>query len=141
MLRKYYAPRIDVTISYEHILPELETDKGKRSYIPDVYIESFNHKEKVINICDVEINGLIHYKNKSQYSKNRLRRETILKYFNEEYKDSSYPDYRIIFSYIVFQRDDFLYNKFDFFREIFEDNFLEGKVYPPSDSYEKYLLR
>lgn len=140
MLRKYFAPKLDLTISYEHELPQLETERGERVYIPDIYVEYINHDKKVINISDCEINGLIHYKNKNQYSKNRLRRETILKYF-KDYKDRNFPDYKIIFSYIVFQRDDFLYNKFDFFREIFEDNFMEGKVYPPFDAYEKYLLR
>lgn len=130
MLRKFYQTKIDLVISYEHPLPQLLTaDNGPRSYIPDIYIEYLNNGDNKIHISDIEINGAVHYKNKKQYSKNKLRRETIINYFDRDYKDNKYPEYKIIFSYLVFNVDDFLYNKFDFFKEIFEEKFMNGGHY------------
>lgn len=140
MLRKFFEKRLVISVEYEQPLPELITDKGPRTYQPDIYIEYTSHGDKTIYIADVEIQGPIHFKNKTQYFKNKLRRETIIKYFNNEYSDKTNPTYNIIFSYIVFRPEDFLYFKFDFFKEIFEDNFIHGGIYPTVDAYEKYIL-
>lgn len=136
MIRISY-PKLHVT--YEHLLPPLYTEKGTRTYQPDIYIESLPDKlNKIIYIADIEINGLVHYKNKTQYIKNKIRRETITDYFNNWYK---YQDYKIIFSYIVFKPDEFLYFKFDYFKEIFENMFfINGGVWPTKDLYEEHLL-
>ncbi len=118
-----------MVIEYEHVLPTILTDAGPRSYIADIYVEYVSDKEKTIYIGILEISGGIHFKNKKQYSKNKLRRESLVNYFNNDYNDNKNPEYKIIFSYIIFQPDDFLYNKFDFFREIFEDKFMNGGHY------------
>lgn len=130
----------DLVIEYEHELPELITDAGPRTYIPDIFVQYISHDGKTIYISDIEINGKIHYKNKHHYQRNKIRRETILNYFTNSYSDKSYPEYKIKFSYITFDTEDFLYNRFDFFQEIFEDKFIHSGIYPTTSAYEKYLL-
>lgn len=129
--------KLDLVISYEHPLPTIFTDSGPRNYIPDIYLEYIDNSDKTIYISDIELNGGVHYKNKIQYNKNKIRREAILNYFNNIY---NYLDYKVVFSYIVFNTEDFLFQKFDYFFDIFNIKFLSSGIYPEVDVYEKYLL-
>jgi hypothetical protein len=122
---------ITYTLEYEYPdLPDMITSKGLRHYYPDIYIESRDHSHSTIRICDIEINGGIHYKNRERILKNILRRDTICNYF-ANYKDKIDKDYKIIFAYIVFRDEDFLYNRLeDFHFKEFEYYFNNGGRYP-----------
>ena len=136
LIRKYFN-RINLSgfgdnkFEYEYPdLPQMNTSKGYRHYFPDIYIEMTDHTNQTIRICDIEINGGIHYKNRERIIKNILRRDTICNYF-DNYKDQVYKDYKIIFSYIVFRDEDFLYNRLeDFHFKEFEYYFTNGGRYP-----------
>ena len=136
MIGKFYG--CEINYEFEE-LPIISTQHGDRKYQPDIWISDINHKKKEIYLCDAEISGGIHFKNKTQYNKNKLRREAITNYFNN-YSDMTYPDYEVIFSYLVFLPDDFLYNKIDYFFEIFERYFSNGGVFPSTDLYEEIFL-
>ena len=128
MIKKFYHH--EVTFEYENF-PVINTSLGDRKYQPDIWITDIDHKNKRIYLNITEINGLIHSASKHQLNKTRLRRESITEYF-KSYKDKCYPNYDIIFSYIVFEVDEFLYNKIDYFLEIFERYFSNGGVFPSS---------
>jgi hypothetical protein len=136
---KKYLDCDDVDFEYKG-LPVLSTANGDRKYQPDIWASFINHKKKEIYLSCIEIAGGIHFKNKVQYLKNKLRRETIVDYFARDYKNYEYPKYQVFFSYCTFQPDDFLYNKIDFFLDIIQEKFINGGIYPPRDLYEEIFL-
>lgn len=141
LLRKYCGNGID--IRYERELPPLAIDGGKgiRTYQQDILVKFIDTKNEKVHIADIEINGGIHYKNKERYRKNKLRRETIWNYYNSLYRETGHENYKIVLGYIVFEPDEFLYNKFDYFFNIFNDKFMNGGIHPEVDAYEKYFLK
>jgi hypothetical protein len=126
MIKRFY--HYDVEFEYDG-LPILKTSMGDRKYQPDIWVSDTDHKKKKIYLGIVEIDGKIHAASKHQLSKTKLRRESITDYFIT-YSDRINPDYEVIFSYTVFEPDDFLYNKIDYFLETFENNFRHSKHHP-----------
>jgi len=137
-INKHYNNKIEVNYEYDG-LPVLGTEDDPRHYIPDIFFFLINKSDKKIHVCVTEINGGVHYKSKHQYNKTRFKRESITDYF-ENYIDERYENYPIVFSYITFIPDDFLYNKLDYFLDIFEDKFFNGGHFPTVDLFEKYIL-
>lgn len=108
-------------------LPDLGTESSPRHYIPDIYCYYRNKVDKRFQVSVIEIDGLIHKASKHQYNKTKWRREAITDYFKTM---KTYENRPLIFSYLQFEPDDFLYNKLDFFMDIFEDKFNNGGNYP-----------
>ena len=129
---------MDLTYEYDG-LPPMGTVDNPRHYKPDIFCLLFNNIDKKINIADIEINGKIHTASKHQYYKTKWRRENITDYFSN-YTDERYKNYPIVFSYIVFEPEEFLYNKLDYFINIFEDKFFNGGHFPKKDCYEMNFL-
>ena len=126
-IQKRY-PKIEISYEYDG-LPNLGTVDDPRHYKPDIFCFYRNNRKKIIQVCDIEIDGLIHKASKHQYNKTKWRRESITDYFIN-YTDKTYDNFPIVFSYISFEPDDFLYNKLDYFLNIFEDKFNNGGSYP-----------
>lgn len=123
-------------------------DDDSRQYQPDIFLEGLDKKNKIRYVSVTEINGGVHYRNKNSHKKNKLRRRLITKYFQNDYKfdlkntgvHNGDWNYKIIFSYIVFKSEDFLYWNLDFFMDIFKNYFIKGGRYPTVDLYEQHFL-
>ena len=126
--KRYPSNYMQVIYEYEG-LPNLGTADDPRHFIPDIFLFLRHHGDSKIYISDIEIDGKIHEASKHQISKSRWRRESITDYFTN-YIDKTYHNYPIVFSYIVFTPEDFLYNKLDFFMNIFNEKFKNGGQYP-----------
>lgn len=137
-IKKHYNNKIEVTYEYSG-LPVLGTEKDPRHYLPDLFCFYINQKDKKINVSIIEINGGVHYASKHQYNKTKFKRESITDYFTN-YTDKRYENYPIVFSYLTFGTDDFLYNKLDYFLDIFDDKFFNGGRHPSKDLYEEIFL-
>jgi hypothetical protein len=137
-LKKYYPKGFEITYEYDG-LGIMGTEGSPRKYIPDIFAFYINHDDQKIYIADVEINGKIHCSSKHQYNKGKWRRESITDYF-VNYIDKTYRDYPIVFSYIVFETDEFLYNKLGYFLDIFIQKFHDGGRHPEYDAYEGIML-
>ena len=138
-IRRHY-PSNYMQVIYEYSgMPPLGTADNPRTYVPDVFCFLRHHGDNKIYISDIEIDGKIHEASRHQINKSKWRRESITDYFTN-YIDKTYHNYPIVFSYLVFTPEDFLYNKLGFFMGIFNDKFKKGGRYPESDSYEDNFL-
>jgi hypothetical protein len=102
------------------------------SYLPDIFIKFIDDTLETIFICDIEINGLIHYKNKNQILKCKERKDHIYPYLqNYREPDREREHYKTMASYIVFDVDDFEYNTISELFDIWKIWFFGlGGVYP-----------
>lgn len=132
-MRKRF-PRIELFYEFDG-LPDLGTELSPRFYKPDIFIFLRNEKDNVFNISVIEIDGLIHKASKHQFNKTKWRREAIIDYFINLRDEKP-----IVFSFMSFEPDDFLYHKLDYFINIFDKYFFEGGSYPPINSYERIFL-
>ena len=128
-IRKRYPTNYMEVIYEFQDLPVLGTEADPRHYIPDIFIFYRNQTEKKMQVSIIEIDGLIHKASKHQYNKTKWKREAITDYFTN-FDGKIYDNWPLIFSYISLEPDDFLYNKLDFFMDIFEDKFNNGGSYP-----------
>ena len=132
-------------LKYEYVeLPRLSINEDEtRDFQPDIYFEVYDHRNKKKKIMIIEINGGIHYKNESRIRKNKVRRESIIFYFSNDYvdRDTRYQDYETIFSYLVFEPDEFEYHLLDHFTDIVFHYLDHGGRYPITDIYEELMLR
>lgn len=126
--KRYCSNYMQVLYEYKG-MPPLGTADNPRTYVPDIFCFYRHHGDKKIYISDIEIDGKIHEASKHQINKSKWRKESITDYFTN-YIDKTYHNFPIVFSYIVFTPEDFLYNKIDFFMNIFNDKFKNGGQYP-----------
>jgi hypothetical protein len=130
-IKRFRNHLTNFSLNYEYEkIPTLATSMGDRSYVPDIFIEYLDHDARKKHIIDIEILGGVHFKNQIQLNKNKLRRETLINYFQNQYKDPEYTNYKTIFSYIGFQPEQFLYHRLDFFFDIYDQYRGIGGAYP-----------
>jgi hypothetical protein len=137
-IRKYYPKELEIIYEYQG-LPTMGTEDSPRQYKPDIFCFWRNKVAEKIYVSDIEINGKIHTSSKHQYNKGKWRREAITDFFTH-YIDKRYRDFPIVFSYIVFEPEEFLYNKLGYFLDIFIEKFHDGGRHPEYDAYEGIML-
>jgi hypothetical protein len=122
------------SINYEYQnLPNFFHGRYNRylTYLPDIFIKFCDDETKTFFVADIEINGIIHYKNKNQILKCKERKDHIYPYLQQS-KELGKEDYRTVASYIVFDVDDFEYQTINDLFHIFKDVYLQiGGLYPP----------
>jgi hypothetical protein len=123
-------PYID--INYEYLeLPTFYHERYNRylSYTPDIFISYHDDEFKRSYYCDLEINGLIHYKNKDQILKVKERKDHIYPYLQTK-KEPNKEDYSTVASYIIIEVDDFEYETITDLYHLVKTRVFEGGQHP-----------
>lgn len=129
-----------VTINYEYDgLPPFWHERYNRllTYTPDIFVSWVDDYTKAVYYSDVEINGLIHYKNRDQILKVKERKDHIYPHLQSR-KEPNKEDYVTVASYIVVEVDDFKYEPItDLYRRV-KDVVFTGGVEPLN--FDKILV-
>lgn len=124
-------PFLDSKIHYDYDqLPEFYHERHGRNvhYLPDIFILWVDEANEITYVCDIEINGLIHYKNKNQVLKNIERKNLIYPYL-QQYKDGQFKEFKTVASYIIVDVDDFEYQTVSDIFHMVKDAFYAGGLY------------
>lgn len=101
------------------------------TYLPDIFIKFIDDNSKKVYVCDIEINGLIHYKNRNQILKSKERKDHIFPYLQKYKEIGKEEDYETVASYVVFDVDEFEYNSISELYHIWKNVFyVTGGVHP-----------
>jgi hypothetical protein len=137
-------PHLSSHINYDYDkLPPMWHERYAKylTYLPDIFIKWRDDGNEIIYLTDIEINGLIHYKNKTQILKMIERRNLVYPYLCS-YKEQGFDDYRTIASYMIIDVDEFEYQTInDIFHNV-KETFYNGGLNPPNmDSYLQNYLK
>lgn len=134
-------PFAKVEYDFERLPPMLNERYGRKvTYIPDILVEWIDEGTDKFYVSDVEINGGIHYKNKSQMLKNKDRKDLVYSCL-QNYKNPLYTELNNIASYMIFEIDDFELNPITDLFNSFKETFFKGGLYPEKmDEYLKHYL-
>lgn len=129
-----------VTINYEYDgLPPFYHERYNRylTYTPDIFVSWVDDANKIVYYSDVEVNGLVHYKNKDQILKVKERKDHIYPYLQSK-KEPNKEDYATVAAYVIIEVDDFEYHPItDLYRNV-KDLVFNGGLHP--FNFDKILL-
>lgn len=125
-------PNLESKIHYDYEgLPEFYHSRHGRNvhFIPDIFILWIDENEEKIYITDIEVNGLIHYKNRNQVLKNVERKNLVYPYLRN-YQDRMFIDFKTIASYMIVDVDDFEYQSISEIFHSVKETLMSGGLHP-----------